>query len=76
MAGMARAMGATLRGVQKSLGKNSLGKKKKNRLAKKILLQFLEHLFCAQYNHKLQSCINTARLRIKSRVLRQHYQAL
>jgi len=48
MAGMARAMGATLTGVQKLLGKNN-----------KFHLQFLEPLFCAPYNHKLQSCIET-----------------
>jgi len=52
MAGMARAMGATLTGAQKLLGKNL-----------NISLQFLEPLFCAPYIHKLQSCSNTAPLR-------------
>jgi len=51
MAGMARAMGTTLTGAQKLLGKNY-----------KFYLQFLEPLyFCTPYNHKLQSCINTVR---------------
>jgi len=39
-------------------------------------LQFLEPLFCAPYNHLLQSCINKAPLSNASGVLRQHHQAL
>jgi len=50
MAGMARAMGATLTGAQQLLGKKL-----------KFYLQFLEPLFSALYNLKLESCINTVR---------------
>jgi len=49
MAGMARAMGATLKGAQKLVDKNL-----------NFYLQFLETLFCVPYNQKLQNCINTA----------------
>jgi len=48
MAGMALAMGATLTGAHKLLGKNL-----------NLSLQFLEPLFCAPHIHKLQSCIDT-----------------
>jgi len=51
MAGMARAMGATLTGGAKIAWQNS-----------KSFLQFLEPVFCAPCIHKLQSCINTAPL--------------
>jgi len=46
MAGMARAIGATSREAQKMLF---------------FPLQYFERLFCARFNHKLQSCINSAR---------------
>jgi len=52
MAGMARAMGATLTGGAKIAWQK----------LKFLFLQLRETLFCAPYKHKLSSCINTARL--------------
>jgi len=62
---MTRAKGATLTAAQNYLAKIE------------IFLCFLEPLFCAPYNHKPQSCINTARISntFKSGVLRQHQPA-
>ena len=67
MAGMARAMGATLMGCKNCLGKI------------KILIYGFLNLYFGPHNYKLQSSINTVCQHLmyyKSGVLRQHHQTL